>query len=176
MLKLSPGTLFRESRNGKLDRRVDAYYRITKEPEAEKEAFSPVCRDEEPRTIQLWLPWRIILNSVPNSVDDAIPESFFKQLDSDIKTTLDVWKQHGTIEQPADEGDNGQPGRNKRRKCFLHTVERKTCCLWGCVTPTTAGSRPPVQQRFNVILVDWAKQKGKSAGSPGSRVKVQDCI
>jgi hypothetical protein len=142
-----------------LDRRVDAYYRITKEPEAEK----------EPRTIQLWLPWRIIVNSVPNSVDDAIPESFFKHLDSDIKTTLDVWKQHGTIEQPADEGDNGQPGRNKRRKCFLHTVERRMlCCLWGCVTPTTAGSRP-LRQRSTTVQCDscgLGKAKGQVRRQP----------
>ncbi|KAF2179936.1 hypothetical protein K469DRAFT_753631 [Zopfia rhizophila CBS 207.26] len=39
---------------------------------------------------------------------------FFKHLDADIKTALDVWQQRGTKDEPADE-DNNQPARKKRK-------------------------------------------------------------
>lgn len=54
------------------------------------------------------------LSKLIDSLDAPMAELFCNSLDGYIKTALDVWKQRGTKDEPADE-DNDQPARKKRK-------------------------------------------------------------
>jgi hypothetical protein len=64
------------------------------------------------------------LPKLTEGLNTAVAQAFYRNLDSNIKTALNTWKQHGAKDEPVDE-DNDQPARKKRKTTSETTGQLK---------------------------------------------------
>jgi hypothetical protein len=91
----------------------------------------------------------------------SVATLFFRSLDAAIKTALDVWKQRGIRDEPADE-DNNQPATKKRKMASGATSRLASSAASEAASEATSGAASEATQQGTEQPSDVRAQKLKT--------------
>lgn len=81
-----------------------------------------------------------------DSLSSSMAPLIHPSLDTGIKTTLDAWKQRGTMEEPVDE-DNNQPAMKKRKTASRATSRLTSSAPSEAASEATSGAASEATQQ-----------------------------